>query len=77
MIVFRRKSLHSGHKKCPLLGGHYIFLEKSTYILDSDIDLIKLHFSHCELKTIANSGHWVHAEQPEAFFNCVMAFINP
>ena len=51
--------------------------EKSNYILDSDLDLIKQHFSRYQLKTIANSGHWVHAEQPDAFFNCVMAFINP
>ena len=50
--------------------------EKSNYILDSDINLIKQHFSHYQLKTIANSGHWVHAEQPEAFFKCVMAFIS-
>lgn len=51
--------------------------EKSNYILDSDIDLIKQHFSHYQLKTITNSGHWVHAEQPDAFLNCVMEFINP
>ncbi len=51
--------------------------EKSNYILDSDIKLIEQHFLHYQLKTIINSGHWVHAEQPEAFFNCVMAFIKP
>lgn len=49
--------------------------EKSNYILDSDIELIKQHFTHYKLKTIANSGHWVHAEQPDSFFNCVMEFI--
>jgi esterase len=49
--------------------------EKSNYILDTDVDLIKQHFTNYQLKTIANSGHWVHAEQPEAFFNCVMEFI--
>lgn len=49
--------------------------EKSNYILDSDIELIKLHFKNYQLKTISNSGHWIHAEQPEAFYNCVMDFI--
>ena len=49
--------------------------ELSNYILDDDIDLIKKHFPHYALKTIANSGHWIHAEQPEAFYNCVMQFI--
>lgn len=49
--------------------------EKSNYILDSDEKDIAARFTDYTLKTIANSGHWVHAEQPEAFFNCVMEFI--
>lgn len=48
---------------------------KSNYVLDEDIPLIEKHFTHYTLKTIANSGHWVHAEQPDAFFDCVMEFI--
>ncbi len=48
----------------------------SNYILDTDIADIKLKFKNYTLKTIANSGHWVHAEQPNEFYNCVMAFIN-
>ena len=49
--------------------------EKSDYVLDSDLPEIKKHFPNYSLETIANSGHWVHAEQPEAFFNCVMRFV--
>ena len=49
--------------------------EKSDYISDNDMIDIRHRFSNVDLKTIANSGHWVHAEQPEAFFNCVMEFI--
>ena len=49
--------------------------EKSNYILDNDMIDIRNRFLDVDLKTIANSGHWVHAEQPEAFFNCVMEFI--
>ncbi len=49
--------------------------EKSNYVLDSDLPAIENHFPNYQLKTIANSGHWVHAEQPETFFNCVMEFI--
>lgn len=49
--------------------------EKSNYIVDSDLDLIATHFPNYTLKTIANSVHWVHAEQPDAFYNCVMKFI--
>lgn len=49
--------------------------EKSNYVLDSDLATIKSHFPNYRLETITNSGHWVHAEQPEAFFNCVLEFI--
>lgn len=49
--------------------------EKSNYVLDSDLATIESHFPNYRLETIANSGHWVHAEQPETFFNCVMEFI--
>lgn len=49
--------------------------DRSDYITDGDLKDIESHFPNYQLKTIANSGHWVHAEQPEAFFNCVMAFI--
>ena len=50
--------------------------EKSDYIKNDDEADIASRFSHYQLKTIANSCHWVHAEQPEAFFNCVMDFIS-
>ncbi len=49
--------------------------DRSDYITDADEKDIASLFSNYQLKTIANSGHWVHAEQPEAFFNCVMEFI--
>jgi len=50
--------------------------EKSDYIKNNDEEHIASRFSNYQLKMIANSGHWVHAEQPEAFFNCVMDFIS-
>ncbi len=49
--------------------------EKSTYILDEDLNLMQDMFSNSKLKTIAGSGHWVHAEKPKEFFECVMEFI--
>ncbi len=49
--------------------------EKSNYILEEDIDLIQEIFPRSILETITDAGHWVHAEQPKAFFECVMKFI--
>ncbi|MCD6017931.1 MAG: alpha/beta hydrolase [Bacteroidetes bacterium] len=49
--------------------------EKSNYISEADEKEIATYFPDYILKTIDNSGHWVHAEQPEAFLNCVLEFI--
>lgn len=49
--------------------------EKSNYITEPDEKDIAARYSNYQMETIANSGHWVHAEQPEAFFKAVMAFI--
>jgi esterase len=40
--------------------------ERSGYIKSSDLDLMLRHFPHSQMLTIANAGHWVHAEQPTA-----------
>jgi esterase len=50
--------------------------EKSSYINNDDMKDIASRFLNYELITIENSGHWVHAEQPDAFFNGVMGFIS-
>jgi len=49
--------------------------ELSNYIKPVDELLIKRHFPHARIETIPGSGHWVHAEQPELFYNCVASFL--
>jgi len=49
--------------------------EKSNYVLDSDIKLMDDLFPQSKLETIAGAGHWIHAEKPKEFFECVMGFI--
>jgi len=49
--------------------------EKSHYITEVDVPEIKNRFPNYTLQTIANAGHWVHAEQPESFFKDVISFI--
>lgn len=48
---------------------------KSDYVLDADFDLIHKHFPQAEIQTIANSGHWVHAENPQDFFQKTISFL--
>lgn len=47
----------------------------SGYILDSDQMLIDIAFAKAQLATIDNAGHWLHAEQPQEFFEIVMYFL--
>jgi esterase len=49
--------------------------EKSHYIADIDIPEIEKRFPNYILETIPGSGHWVHAEKPNEFYDAVMGFI--
>jgi pimeloyl-ACP methyl ester carboxylesterase len=48
--------------------------ELSNYVLDDDIPEIEELFPDSQLFTIKNSGHWVHAENPEEFVDSVLSF---
>jgi esterase len=47
----------------------------SNYILDEDLDEIKQHFPLAFLETIPNVGHWLHAENPQMFFELTLKFL--
>ncbi len=46
----------------------------SNYIEDNDFEQIETYFHDSQIETVANSGHWVHAEAPEEFFEVVLGF---
>lgn len=58
--------------KALAIGGIYkgktLFLagEKSNYIQQKDMESILAHFPSYQFHQIANAGHWLHAEQPQA-----------
>ena len=56
--------------------GPTLFLRggKSDYVRDSDRDTLRAHFPQAEVKTLAGAGHWLHAEQPDAFFEIAVEF---
>jgi pimeloyl-ACP methyl ester carboxylesterase len=49
--------------------------EHSDYIFNADTKLMKEIFPNSRLEIIPNTGHWVHADNPEAFFNAVDKFL--
>ncbi|MFK7787185.1 MAG: alpha/beta fold hydrolase [Crocinitomicaceae bacterium] len=48
--------------------------ELSNYILDEDFESIENQFLDSEIVTIANAGHWVHAEAPAEFLDALLSF---
>lgn len=50
--------------------------DKSEYIALQDEALIKRHFPLADINTIVNAGHWLHAENPKAFYQAVIEFVN-
>lgn len=65
--------------EAPLLSSRipslFIRGEKSNYVTEKDISDIEKRFPNYYLSTIADSGHWIHAEKPNEFFEEVMKFI--
>lgn len=49
--------------------------ENSNYITEDDIDTIEEIFPMAQYRTIDNAGHWLHAENPEQFFDEVLNFL--
>ncbi len=55
-----------------------IFLrgDRSKYILDDDIPAILKIFPKADFQTIANAGHWLHADQPDEFVKLCSDFFD-
>jgi esterase len=47
----------------------------SGYMEEQELPLLRAHFPQAQLETVPQAGHWVHAEQPEAFSRTVMNFL--
>jgi len=48
----------------------------SDYITDDDILEIREYFSDVSVESIGNAGHWLHAEQPEVFYDTIIKFLD-
>lgn len=49
--------------------------EQSEYIRPHDMEVIHRFYPHSEMTVIPGAGHWIHAEQPEAFLKAVRTFL--
>ena len=57
--------------------GNTLFLkgENSGYISSNEEPLIEAHFPNSKVVTIANAGHWLHAENPKDFYTETLTFL--
>ena len=61
-----------------IFDGRALFLkgENSGYICKDDEVLIEAHFPNSSIETVKNAGHWLHAENPDDFYDFVVSFLN-
>lgn len=57
--------------------GKTLFIkgEKSDYIQEEDLIFIKKQFPQSEIITVADAGHWVHADKPKEFIEVVKEYL--
>jgi esterase len=77
-LSMAKKDLGLGLESARPFEGLTCFIkgELSNYVQDSDIPAIKKLFPSMSLVTLSKAGHWLHAEQPEAFAQAAKKFLN-
>ena len=67
----------SGFEASGSFAGPALFLdgERSHYIGDEQVAAIRERFPNCALQTIADAGHWIHADQPTVMVAAVREFL--
>jgi esterase len=53
----------------------FIYGERSDYVTPAYRDAIERYFPHARLRMLNGVGHWLYAEQPEAFAQVVKGFL--
>jgi len=70
-------NINTALPKTSLYNKSVLFLkgENSDYIQENDIsDILKI-FPKATIETVANSGHWIHADNPNDFFDFSIKYL--
>lgn len=78
VLQYRMEEIGENISGTATFKGPTLFLRgsRSEYIHESDTPSIKKHFPNASIMTIANAGHWLHAENPKDFFDRSLKFLN-
>ena len=71
IAVFPKEKNKTYNGSTLFIGG-----TESDYIKESDHSLIKKIFPSAKFHYISGAGHWVHADKPAEFVDCITTFIN-
>lgn len=55
---------------------HFIYGARSDYVQDAHAERIRQLFPAARLCPVADAGHWVYADQPQAFGRCLARFLD-
>jgi pimeloyl-ACP methyl ester carboxylesterase len=55
---------------------HFIYGDQSDYVKPAYEDAIERLFPNYTMCAVANAGHWVYAEQPQGFADCIQRFLS-
>lgn len=77
VLIEKIEEVGKGLPREAVYKGETLFLkgEKSGYIESEDEILIQKHFPKASIVSIPNAGHWLHAENPKAFYKEVISFL--
>lgn len=54
----------------------FIYGNDSDYVTGKQLPSIRALFPLARLRGVPNAGHWVYADQPDAFFNAISGFLS-
>lgn len=78
VLVSKIEEVGSALSADAIYKGDTLFLsgEKSGYIVPMDELLIKKHFPKATIEVVPKAGHWLHADNPEMFFELCNSFLS-
>ena len=76
--IRRNRDTLSGYPahRASTVDALFIAGAQSTYLQPAAHDAIHAHFPNARIATIANAGHWLHAEQPESVVELCREFLD-
>ena len=75
---FSKNGISNEFKSSIGFNGPTLFLhgELSNYVNKKDYELINYHYTNASIIEVPDSGHWLHAENPNFFLEKTINFLN-